>query len=293
MAATVADQYPSHCDEAIATGFADDGPVVVDDVLGRAELASQFSPLVKQQIPGLRRYAVALTRDRDRADNLVQDCLVRALTKQHLWQPETGLRAWLFTILHNSRVSGLRRLAREKSRNEIAAGSFSQMPRHPDGRMELLDLDRGIGKSPERQALLLVCLEGISYEPAAGILGVPVGTLGSRIVRAREPLRAEFDRPPTRQPRAAAKSVLPTGSVTVPAAVACTRSVCPPMQLVGEPRSCQEPLGPAALRRAAESGGVSGAPAAVSPRAWRRRSRDANRQACWTRRGRSRQPSDC
>jgi DNA-directed RNA polymerase specialized sigma24 family protein len=158
MAATVADQYPSHSDEAIATGFADDGPVVVDEVVGRAELASQFSPLVAQQIPGLRRYAVALTRDRDRADDLVQDCLVRALTKRHLWQPETDLRAWLFTILHNSRVSELRRLAREKSRNEIAAGWFSQMPRHPDGRMELLDLDRGTGQSPERQrqALLLV-----------------------------------------------------------------------------------------------------------------------------------------
>src|SRR6516162_5712376 len=155
--ATIADQYPGHTDDAINC----------------AEPASQFVPLVEHQIPGLRRYTVALTRDRDRADDLVQDCLVRALTKQHLWQPETDLRAWLFTILHNSRVSELRRLAREKSRNEIAAGSFSQMSRHPDRRIELLDLDHGIGKLPERQrhALLLVCLEGISYEQAAGILG--------------------------------------------------------------------------------------------------------------------------
>jgi RNA polymerase sigma-70 factor (ECF subfamily) len=221
--ATVADQYPGHADDAIATSFVDDGPVVVDDVVERAELASQFAPLVEHEIPSMRRYAVALTRDRDRADDLVQDCLVRALAKQRLWQPETDLRAWLFTILHNSRVNDLRRLACEKSRIEIAAESFSPMPRHPDGRLDLLDLDRGIGKLPEhqRQALLLVCLEGISYEQAAGILGVPVGTLRSRIARARESLRAQFGRPPTRQPCAAAKSALPTGPVTVPAAVAC------------------------------------------------------------------------
>ena len=155
--ATIADQYPGHTDDAINC----------------AEPASQFVPLVEHQIPSLRRYAVALTRDRERADDLVQDCLVRALTKQHLWQPETDLRAWLFTILHNSRVSELRRLAREKSRNEIAAGSFSQMSRHPDRRIELLDLDHGIGKLPERQrhALLLVCLEGISYEQAGWYSG--------------------------------------------------------------------------------------------------------------------------
>jgi RNA polymerase sigma-70 factor (ECF subfamily) len=162
--ATGVNQYPGHADDAIATGFTADGPVAVDDVVERAELASQFAPLVEHEIPGLRRHAVALTRDRDRADDLVQDCLVRALAKQHLWQPETDLMAWLFTILHNSRVSDLRRSAREKRRNEIAAESFLPMPRYPDGRLELLDLDRRIGKLPERQrqALLLVCLEGIS-----------------------------------------------------------------------------------------------------------------------------------
>jgi RNA polymerase sigma-70 factor, ECF subfamily len=190
--ATVADQYPGQCDD-------------------HPKLESQFAPLVEHQIPGLRRYAIALTHDRDRADDLVQDCLVRALAKQHLWQPDTDLRAWLFTILHNSRISDLRRSARDKRHNEIAARSFLPMPRHPDSQLELLDLDRGIAKLPERQrqALLLVGLEGISYEQAAGILGVPVGTLRSRIGRARESLRAQFGRPPTRQLRAAAKSALP------------------------------------------------------------------------------------
>ena len=132
--ATIADQYPGHTDDAINC----------------AEPASQFVPLVEHQIPSLRRYAVALTRDRERADDLVQDCLVRALTKQHLWQPETDLRAWLFTILHNSRVSDLRRLAREKSRNAIAADALLPTPRCPDVQLELFDLDRGIGKLPGR-----------------------------------------------------------------------------------------------------------------------------------------------
>ena len=85
----VADQYSGRADGAIATRFANDGPTVVDDVLDPAELASQFAPLVEHQISSLQRYAVALTRDRDRADDLVQDCLVRALAKQHLWRPGT------------------------------------------------------------------------------------------------------------------------------------------------------------------------------------------------------------
>jgi DNA-directed RNA polymerase specialized sigma24 family protein len=127
--ARVVDQCPGRADNTIATGFADDGPVVVNDVLEGAELALQFAPLVEHEIPGLRRYAVALTRDRERADDLVQDCLVRALAKQHVWQPETDLRAWLLTFLHNSRVSDRRRFALEKSRNEIAVESFLPMPR--------------------------------------------------------------------------------------------------------------------------------------------------------------------
>lgn len=75
---------------------------------------SEFTLRLEQEIPRLRRYARALTRDRTEADDLVQDCLVRALAKQHLWQSGTDLRAWLFTILHNMRVNEVRRTVREE-----------------------------------------------------------------------------------------------------------------------------------------------------------------------------------
>src|SRR6202163_1880993 len=74
---------------------------------------SDFVQLLEMEIPRLRRYARALTRDVSRADDLVQNCLTRALAKQHLWQPGTNLRAWLFTILHNQNVNDVRRSIRE------------------------------------------------------------------------------------------------------------------------------------------------------------------------------------
>ena len=80
---------------------------------------SEFHRLIEQQIPRLRRYARALTRNRDRADDLVQDTLSRALDKQHLWQPGTNLGAWLFTIMHNQNVNNVRRDVREFTAVEI------------------------------------------------------------------------------------------------------------------------------------------------------------------------------
>src|SRR5262249_22301125 len=77
------------------------------------KLMSDFALLLEAEIPRLRRYALALTRDRSRGDDLVQSCLTRALTKRHLWQEGTDLRAWLFTILHNQHVNEVRRSARE------------------------------------------------------------------------------------------------------------------------------------------------------------------------------------
>ena len=74
---------------------------------------NDFARLLEVEIPRLRRYARALTRDVARADDLVQSCLTRAVAKQHLWQPGTDLRAWLFTILHNQHVNDVRRSVRE------------------------------------------------------------------------------------------------------------------------------------------------------------------------------------
>jgi RNA polymerase sigma-70 factor (ECF subfamily) len=147
---------------------------------------------IEAEIPRLRRYARALTRDVGAADDLVQDCLVRALDKLHLWQEGTDLRAWLFTILHNQYVNRVRRAVREG----IAVGLSESEPLltrapHQGKRLELRDLERAIAKLPEEQraVVLLVGLEGMRYEDVAAVLNVPVGTVRSRLSRGREALR--------------------------------------------------------------------------------------------------------
>jgi RNA polymerase sigma-70 factor (ECF subfamily) len=148
---------------------------------------------IEQEIPRLRRYARALTREVSSADDLVQDCLSRALTKTHLWQEGTDLRAWLFTILHNQYVNHVRRAVREGSAVGLSEteSSLSSSPNQTK-RLELRDLERALSKLPveQRQVLLLVGLEGMRYEEVAEIMGVPVGTVRSRLSRGREALRS-------------------------------------------------------------------------------------------------------
>jgi RNA polymerase sigma-70 factor, ECF subfamily len=147
---------------------------------------------IEAEIPRLRRYARALTRDVAVADDLVQDCLARALGKLHLWQTGTDLRAWLFTILHNQYVNYVRRSVREGAAVGLS-DSEPLLTRAPQQgqRLELRDLERAIAKLPEEQqsAILLVGLEGMRYEEVAAVLGVPVGTIRSRLSRGREALR--------------------------------------------------------------------------------------------------------
>jgi RNA polymerase sigma-70 factor (ECF subfamily) len=157
---------------------------------------SDLTRLLEAEIPRLRRYARALTRDVARADDLVQNCLTRALAKQHLWQPGTDLRAWLFTILHNQHVNDVRRSVREGV--NVVIEDMAPVLSAPPGAMaalELRDLDRAIAKlAPEqRQVILLVGLEGMQYEEVALILGVPVGTVRSRLSRGRDQLRRLMD----------------------------------------------------------------------------------------------------
>ena len=147
---------------------------------------------IEAEIPRLRRYARALTRDVATADDLVQDCLTRALGKLHLWHEGTDLRAWLFTILHNQHVNHIRRAVREGA----AVGLNDKEPllsRAPQqGKsLELRDLERALAKLPEEQrsAILLVGLEGMRYEEVAAVLDVAVGTIRSRLSRGRETLR--------------------------------------------------------------------------------------------------------
>lgn len=153
---------------------------------------SDFTRLVEVEIPGLRRYARALTRDVIRADDLVQSCLERALARQELWQPGTDLRAWLFTILHNQHVNDVRSARREDGHVAAEASqSVSAVDPNALAVLELRELDRAIGSlsATQRQVILLVGLEGMRYEEVAKILDIPVGTVRSRLSRGRQLLR--------------------------------------------------------------------------------------------------------
>ena len=147
---------------------------------------------IETEIPRLRRYARALVRDVTAADDLVQDCLTRALGKLHLWQDGTDLRAWLFTILHNQYVNQIRRAVREGAAVALSESEpmLTRAP-HQALSLELRDLERAIAKLPEEQrsVILLVGLEGMRYEEVAAVLDIPVGTVRSRLSRGREALR--------------------------------------------------------------------------------------------------------
>jgi RNA polymerase sigma-70 factor, ECF subfamily len=158
---------------------------------------NDFGGLLEKEIPRLRRYARALTRDGSRADDLVQDTLVRAIANQHCWQRGSDLRAWLFTIMHNQNVNAVQRIMREGIAAAVDDASLYLMTRSDQtGALTLRDFDRALAQIPEqrRQALLLVGLEGTSYEEAAVILDVPTGTVRSRVSRARASLRSLMDR---------------------------------------------------------------------------------------------------
>ena len=153
---------------------------------------SDHDALIAQQIPRLRRYARALTGDRSAADDLVQDTLERALSRFHLWRRGSDLRAWLFTIMHNLYVNQARSRARRQQESlESETAAEMLRGRDPDW-LELRDLASALAHVPDEQraVLLLVGLEQFTYDEAARILEVPIGTVMSRLSRARERLRA-------------------------------------------------------------------------------------------------------
>jgi RNA polymerase sigma-70 factor (ECF subfamily) len=141
-------------------------------------------------IPRLRRYARALVGDRAAADDLVQDTLERAWAKLHLYRRGTDLRAWLFTVMHNVHVNKVR-ATRATDQLEDEMPELAQRASQGDALM-VRDLDRAISRLPaeQRSVLLLVTLEDMSYDEVARTLGIPIGTVMSRLSRAREKLRA-------------------------------------------------------------------------------------------------------
>ena len=140
-------------------------------------------------IPRLRRYARALVGDRASADDLVQDTLERAWAKLHLYRRGTDLRAWLFTVMHNVHVNKVR-ATHVTDTLEDELPELAQRASQGDALL-VRDLDRAIARLPseQRAVLLLVTLEEISYEEVARALGIPIGTVMSRLSRAREKLR--------------------------------------------------------------------------------------------------------
>lgn len=153
---------------------------------------SSLEQAIERHIADLRRYARALLGDLNEADDLVQECLVRALARPHFWQRIRDPRAYLFAILHNAhvdRLSSQRRAGNPIQLDHVAARLSHAAPQPAS--LELRDLARALAMlAPEqREIVLLVGLEGMSYQEAAEVVGIPLGTVMSRLSRGREALR--------------------------------------------------------------------------------------------------------
>ena len=180
-----------------ASGNADaGGPPVVSDGgaparTGGNDRVNSFRSGVEAAIPALRRYARALTRDAETADDLVQDTLVRALRSEHLFHGG-DVRSWLYTILTNLNRNRLRSLARRPVMTLLGEDDAPDMSGPEAGSR---DIERALASLVEEQraALLLVVLEGLTYREVAEVQGVPVGTVMSRLARARAQIKAFLD----------------------------------------------------------------------------------------------------
>lgn len=153
---------------------------------------SDTENLIAEQIPRLRRYARALLGDPIKADDLVQEALLRALSRSHLWQPGTDIRAWMFTILHNIHINNQRqRRTRADYQELVDEQPEIATPPNQERSLEVRDLARALRQLPEpqRQVVLLVGLEGMNYKHVAAVLDIPIGTVMSRLHRGREALR--------------------------------------------------------------------------------------------------------
>ncbi len=151
-----------------------------------------------EHIPSLRRYARALTGDAWAADDLVQDTLERACSKWLLWRVGTDLRAWLFTLMHNIYANQVRSAVRQASAGgqRVDVDDAEAELAAPDAALDQsLDLQRCLMRLPDdqRAVLLLVSLQDMSYEEVARITGTPIGTVMSRLSRARSRLRELMD----------------------------------------------------------------------------------------------------
>lgn len=157
-------------------------------------------PDLIEHLPRLRRYARALTRDVTQADDLVQDTLERALAKLDLWQPGSDMRAWLFTLMHNVFLNQIR----SRRLPDVGLDDAEDIA-VSGGQLEALgarDIQSALAQLPDtqREIMLLVGLEQFSYDEAARILDIPLGTVMSRLSRARERMRSALAGQPVLKP---------------------------------------------------------------------------------------------
>jgi len=152
----------------------------------------ETGPTLTLHVAALRRYAYALERNRDEADDLVQECLARAIARTSTWSEVRNVRAYLFTILHNLHVDRVSRGRNAGTQVPLESVEHKLMSRpQQEESLRIRDLERALRILPDdyRKAVLLVGLEGMSYQEAATTLGVPIGTIMSRLSRGREALR--------------------------------------------------------------------------------------------------------
>ena len=152
------------------------------------------SQAILAEMPRLRRYARAMLGDRAAADDLVQDTLERAWSRFAQWRAGSDLRAWLFGIMHNLRVDQLRRGSLSTHSLDDDAHEVPTRPTQSD-RLEVMDIESALRQLPDemREVLLLVALEEMTYAEIAAALGIPIGTVMSRLSRGRERLRLIMD----------------------------------------------------------------------------------------------------
>jgi RNA polymerase sigma factor (sigma-70 family) len=157
--------------------------------------------LMEECIPALRRYASALLRDRQEVDDLVHECLVRALDRLHTLRNDAEIRPWLFAIMHNLYVSRFRRKQTQGQPLSIDAVAEQVPAVHPrqEEHLRAQDVMRAVERLPEdhRTVLLLVTVEDLSYAEVAQVLGIPIGTVMSRLARARERVRRDTEGRPS------------------------------------------------------------------------------------------------
>ena len=166
---------------------------------GKVQASNDFREQLIAAIPGLRAFGMSLTARSDRADDLVQETLMKAWHHHDSYQPGTNLRAWLFTILRNEFYTVIRKRRREvEDADGIHAGAVA-VNGGQEGHLDMVDLRAALAQLPDdqREAIILVGASGFSYQEAAEICGVALGTVKSRVSRARERLAALLGGPPS------------------------------------------------------------------------------------------------